>query len=319
MAAGNEVVCAGILVADHVCTPMDRLPDEGHLVAVDSMFLLTGGCAANVGVNVAKQGIGVSVVGKVGDDYWGRFVREDLERRGVCTERVRVSSNHQTSQTMILLCKGQDRRFVHTFGANGDLRAGDIEPATLEHARVLYVGGYLAMPGMVPSDLAGLFHEAQSRGIRTVLDVVVATGFTYRGELEPVLPYTDVFLPNDDEAEILTGEIDPARQLRALRGMGVKTVLVTMGSEGLLFAEEDRLYRARHFPSTMVDQTGAGDAFCAGFIAGMVQGRNLRGCVEYGSALGASCVRSIGCYEGVFSRDQADEFLAANRLEIAPI
>ena len=318
MPAGNEVVCAGILVADHVCTPMDRLPDEGHLVAVDSMFLLTGGCAANVGVNVAKQGIGVAVVGKVGDDYWGRFVREDLASRGVCTKRVRISPSHQTSQTMILLCKGHDRRFVHTFGANGDLRAADIDLSTLEGARVLYVGGYLVMPGMVPAELAELFHTAQSRGIRTVLDVVVPTGYAYRGELEPVLPYTDVFLPNDDEAEILTGEIDPERQLRGLQALGAGTVLVTMGSEGLLFADGDRLYRARHFPSNVVDQTGAGDAFCAGFISGMVQGRDLRGCVEYGSALGASCVRSIGCYEGVFTRGQADEFLIANRLEIGP-
>lgn len=316
MAAGSEVVCAGILVADHVCTPMSRLPEEGHLVAVDSMFLLTGGCAANVGVNVAKQGIGVSVVGKVGDDYWGRFVREDLEARGVSTERVRVSPTHQTSQTMILLCKGQDRRFVHTFGANAGFRAGDIEPDALEGAKVLYVGGYLVMPEMAPAELAALFQEAQGRGIRTVLDVVVPTGFTYNGELEPVLPSTDVFMPNDDEAEILTGEIDPVRQVRRLQELGAKTVVVTMGGEGLLFTDGDQISRARHFPSQVIDQTGAGDAFCAGFIAGMVQGRDLQGCVEYGSALGASCVRSIGCYEGVFSRGQADEFLAANRLEI---
>lgn len=319
MAAGNEVVCAGILVADHVCTPMDRLPDEGHLVAVDQMYLLTGGCAANVGVNVAKQGIGVSVVGKVGDDYWGRFVREDLENRGVSTARVKVSQTEQTSQTMILLCKGQDRRFVHTFGANRELRAGDIDAGSLDGAKVLYLGGYLVMPGMVPAELAALFQEAQSRGIRTVLDVVVPTGFRYAGDLEAVLPYTDVFMPNDDEGEILTGEVDPVRQARHLQGLGVKTVVVTMGGEGLLFTEGDRIHRADHFPSDVVDQTGAGDAFCAGFIAGMVRGLDLEGCVAYGSALGASCVRSIGCYQGVFSHGQAEEFLASNRLEIRAV
>lgn len=319
MAAGGHVVCAGILVADHVCTPMAHLPDEGHLVAVDSMFLLTGGCAANVGVNIAKQGLPVSVVGKVGDDYWGRFVREDLEARGVGTERIRVSADHQTSQTMILLCKGQDRRFVHTFGANGDLRASDIDPSALEGASTLYVGGYLVMPGMLPDELASLFAYAQERGIRTVLDVVVPTGFKYAGELEPVLPHTDVFLPNEDEGEFLTGEADPVRQARALRRLGARTVVVTMGGEGLLFAEGDQMGQARHFPSEVIDQTGAGDAFCAGFISGMVLGRDLIGCIEYGSALGASCVRSIGCYQGVFSRAEADEFLSRNRLEISSL
>src|SRR5947207_3520253 len=118
MGQGREVVCAGILVADHVCTPMERLPGAGHLVAVEGMRLLTGGCAANVAVNVAKQGIRVGVVGKIGGDYWGRFIREDLGGRDVDTTDILVSPRLQTSQTMILLCRGEDRRFVHTFGAN---------------------------------------------------------------------------------------------------------------------------------------------------------------------------------------------------------
>ncbi|MCC2672085.1 MAG: PfkB domain protein [Armatimonadetes bacterium] len=319
MKPGNEVVCAGILVADHVCTPMDRLPSEGHLVAVDGMFLLTGGCAANVAVNVAKQGVGVQVMGKVGDDYWGRFVREDLARRGVATESILVSETQQTSQTMILLCKGEDRRFVHTFGANRDFRARDIDKSLLQGASVFYLGGYLVMPDLLPDDLAALFRYCREQGIRTVLDVVIPTGYTYNGELEPVLPHTDVFLPNNDEAEMLTGESDPLRQAESLRGRGARTVVVTMGGDGLLFAEGQQVWQARHFPSNVVDQTGAGDAFCAGFIAGMVRGQDLAGCIHYGSALGASCVRSIGCYEGVFLEDQAAEFLAENRLEIEQI
>lgn len=319
MGAGNEVVCAGILVADHVCTPMHQLPEEGHLVAVEGMFLLTGGCAANVAVNVAKQDIGVRAVGKIGNDYWGRFIREDLAQRGVDTRSVHVSRTEQTSQTMILLCKGQDRRFVHTFGANREFRASDVAPEDLDGASVFYVGGYLVLPNLFPDDLAALFRECRSRGIRTVLDVVVPTGFTYQGELEPVLPHTDVFLPNNDEAEMLTGEVDPIRQARSLRARGAETVVVTMGGDGLLFARGREIWQARHFPSVVTDQTGAGDAFCAGFISGMVRGLDLPGCIHYGSALGASCVRSIGCYDGVFAAAQAAEFLRENRLDIREV
>lgn len=319
MERGNEVICAGILVADHVCTPMIQLPDAGHLVAVDRMFLLTGGCAANVAVNVAKQGVGVRAVGKVGDDYWGRFVREDLEQRGVDTGGVLVSETQQTSQTMILLCRGEDRRFVHTFGANRDFRAADIRREDLDGAKVFYVGGYLVIPELLPADLKELFQYCRSKGIKTVLDVVIPTGFTYSGELEEVLPYTDVFMPNNDEAELLTGEVEPIRQVRAFRNRGTETVIVTMGGEGLLYAQGDGVWKARHFPSKVIDQTGAGDAFCAGFIAGMVRGQDLHGCVRYGSALGASCVRSIGCYEGVFSAEQAVGFLETNGLEVAQI
>jgi sugar/nucleoside kinase (ribokinase family) len=297
---------------------MDRLPDEGLLVAVDAMHLVTGGCAANVAVCLARQEVPVSVVGRVGDDYWGRFIREDLTARGVDTAEIRVSPEHQTSQTMILLCKGQDRRFVHTFGANRAFRAEDVNRDLLRGASVFYLGGYLILPSLLPDDLAGLFRYCRENGIRTVLDVVVPSGFRYGGELESVLPYTDVFLPNNDEAEVLTGEPDPARQAAALRGRGVETVVITMGGDGLLFAHADGVGRARPFPSEVVDQTGAGDAFCAGFIAGMVRGMDLPGCVRYGSALGASCIRSFGPYN-VFSAEEAKRFLAANPLEITPL
>lgn len=319
MGGEREVVCAGILVADHVCTPMETLPAAGRLVAVDKMYLLTGGCAANVAVNVAKQRIPVRALGKVGDDYWGRFVREDLASRGVDTSQIGVSSTAQTSQTMILLCKGEDRRFVHTFGANGEFRAGDVTPEHLRRAGVFYLGGYLIMPSFVPDELAALFRCCRSRGIRTVLDVVVPTGYRCDGGFEGVLPYTDVFLPNNDEAEVLTGESDPVAQAAALRARGAGTVVITMGGEGVVFSQSEGTWRASHFHSEVVDQTGAGDAFCAGFIAGMVRGMDLRDCVEYGSALGASCVRSIGCYEGVFTPEQTRAFLAEQRLHVEPV
>ena len=312
----NEVVCAGILVADHVCTPMERLPDEGRLVAVDKMFLTTGGCAANVAANLAKQDIRVGVFGRVGDDVWGRFIRDELTTHGVDTTQVSITPAEQTSQTMILLCRGEDRRFVHTFGANREFRAADVAREHLLGARVFYLGGYLVLPNLVPRELGELFRICREQGIHTVLDVVIPTGFAYNGELEPVLPYTDVFLPNNDEAEMLTGRDEPAAQALALLEMGARRVVITLGSGGLLFASEGEAWRAAHFPVEEVDQTGAGDAFCAGFIAGLVRGLDFEGCVHYGTALGGSCVRAMGCHQGVFTAAEAAVFLAQNRLII---
>jgi sugar/nucleoside kinase (ribokinase family) len=298
---------------------MDRLPDEGFLVAVEGMFLATGGCAANVAVDIAKQGVRVAAAGKVGTDFWGRFVREDLEQQGVDTRAVSESGEQQTSQTMILLCNGQDRRFVHTFGANRAFQVGDIPLDLLVSAKVMYVGGYLVLPAFDPVELAALFGKCREAGVTTVLDVVIPAGFAYRGELDPVLPVTDVFLPNDDEGVLLTGLVDPVQQAQAFRRMGARTVVVTLGAEGLLAAEGDRAWRAAPFPSQVVDQSGAGDAFCAGFITGLVHGLDLFGCLHYGSALGASCVTQMGCSAGVFTAPEASQFLAANVLEISPL
>jgi sugar/nucleoside kinase (ribokinase family) len=319
MQSRNEVVCAGILVADHICTPMSALPDPGRLVAVDAMYLMTGGCAANVGVDIARQGVGVSVLGRVGNDYWGRFIREDLAAREVHTDQILLSDREQTSQTMILLCEGQDRRFVHTFGANREFRVEDIRPEALDGAKVLYLGGFLVLPSVDPEALGNLFRQCNERGIRTVLDVVIPEGFQYADELRPVLPHTDVFLPNNDEAEKLTGEIEPRRQAAALRQQGTKTVIITLGSDGLLFASDEGNGTARPFPTEVVDQTGAGDAFCGGFITGMVRGKDLLGCLEYGSALGAACVRAVGASEGVCTAAEAEAFLANHRLEVEPL
>ncbi len=311
-----RVVCAGILVADHVCTPMERLPAAGHLVAVDRMFLLTGGCAANVAVNIARQGITVRTLGRVGRDAFGDFIRDDLRRLGVDTGGIAVSEQEPSSQTMILLCRGEDRRFVHTFGANREFVVSDISEASLEGAEVLYVGGYLVLPGFNPAELASRFADCRRRGMRTVLDVVIPTGFESSGELDAVLPHTDIFLPNNDEAEILTGEIDPVRQAKALLDRGVGTVVITLGSDGLLFSDGGEFWRAGHFPVEVIDQTGAGDAFCAGLISGLVEGMSLAAAIHYGSALGMSCVRSIGCYQGVFTAAEARVFLRENPLEI---
>jgi sugar/nucleoside kinase (ribokinase family) len=313
-----DVICGGILVADHICTPMEALPEAGHLVAVEEMYLLTGGCACNVASNAARQGVRVGVVGCVGEDVWGRFLRAELEGRGVDCSQVRRVPGYQTSQTMVLLCEGQDRRFIHSVGANRALRAADFDRDRLADARVFYLGGYLVLPGIVPEELAGLFRFCRDRGVRTVLDVVVPDDLRYAGELEALLPYTDFFMPNDDEARLLTGEADPVRQVCSLAARGVGTVALTLGSEGVLFTEGEALFRAAPYRMEVTDQTGAGDAFAAGVIAGLVHGLDLRGCLEYGSALGASCVRAIGCLEGVFTAAEARDWIRSYPLVVRP-
>ena len=314
-----KVLCAGILVADHVSDPMPALPEAGQLVAVDALYLLTGGCAANVAVNVAKQGIPASAIGCLGEDFFGTFVRQDLESHGVDCSYVTTSAEQQTSQTLILLCEGEDRRFVHTFGANRDLTPGSIHPEDWSQAEVFYLGGYLVLPGMDPEATARLFQRCHELGVRTMLDVVIPADFTYAGELDAILPHLDVFMPNNDEAELLTEERDPVVQARNLRERGVGTVIVTLGAEGLIATDGRQMLRAGRYPAVEVDATGAGDAFAAGFIAGMVQGLDLERCLAYGSALGSSCVTAIGCHQGVLDAESAASFIQENPLPVTPL
>src|ERR1700732_4249681 len=97
-----DVLCAGIMVADHVCTPIAHLPAAGELVMADSMLLTIGGCAANAAVDLAKMGVRSAVVGRVGKDVFGRIVLEMLRQAGVDVALVRASATADTSQTLIV-------------------------------------------------------------------------------------------------------------------------------------------------------------------------------------------------------------------------
>jgi sugar/nucleoside kinase (ribokinase family) len=316
MNAAAEVLCAGIIVADHVSSPISHLPAAGELVLADQLLLTIGGCAANVAVDLARMGVAASVVGRVGSDAFGRVVADMLAGHGVDVSALQVTPGMATSQTLIVNVKGEDRRFIHTFGANAAFRAADIPPERAARCRVLYLGGYLVMPELRAAELASVLAAARRAGATTVLDVVTPGPGEYLSRLEPLLPHVDVFLPNDHEAELITGERDPLRQTETFCRLGAGTAIVTLGEKGSVLVSGRLRLRAAAFPVPFVDGSGGGDAFAAGYVAGLLQGLDAEGCLRLASALGASCVRAIGTTTGVFTRPECEEFLRTQALRI---
>jgi sugar/nucleoside kinase (ribokinase family) len=319
-----EVVCAGIVVADHLCVPIDHVPEPGELVMADRLVLEVGGCASNAAVDLAKMEVACTVCGCVGADAFGRFVVETLRGRGVDASGIRSVDGADTSQTLIVNVHGQDRRFIHCFGANAQFRAEDIRLDLAARAKVLYVGGYMLLPALNQDSLAHVFQAVRRHGVRTVLDVAVPGRLGDRqgqlvSELAQVLPFTDVFLPNEDEAHLMTGRRDPLEQAQAFRDAGAGTVVITQGGDGATLVTSGVRLRAGVFPVPFVDGSGGGDAFDAGYICGLLRGYNPRGCLEIASALGASCVRAVGTTPGVFTRSECEAFMKEQRLAIAEV
>jgi sugar/nucleoside kinase (ribokinase family) len=312
------VLCVGILVADLFVPPLAALPEAGRLVATEDFLMDSGGCAANTSTTLARLGIEARVAGKVGEDSYGAFITQDLARKGVEISGVSISRRFGTSKTVILPVIGEDRRFIHTFGANADFGAADIKQETLAGASVFYVGGYMVLPDLAQDDLAALFQLARLHGVRTALDVVVPAGDTSAslGDLERVLPFVDVFLPNDEEAQHLTGEGEPRRQAEAFLHAGCATVVITRGGRGALLMDQTRVIEAPAFDVALVDASGAGDAFAGGFIAGMMIGLDQAETLRFASAIGASCCTHLGCTTGIFTREQADAFLREHPLPL---
>ena len=315
-----QCVSAGILVVDHLCAPIPRMPVAGELVMSDELPLAIGGCAANTAIDLARVGVSVGVAGCVGSNVFGQFVIDTLKRQNVDTADVRQLEGVQTSGTLIINVKGEDRRYVHCAGANAVMTPADIPLDRVRQAKVLYVGGYLLMPAMeTEGGLADVFRAARKAGVMTVLDVVLPGPGDHWPKLEHLLRETDIFLPNDDEAAAITGLKDPLEQAKRFREAGTRTVVITEGSRGTLLLSEKECLRAGVYPIDFVGGTGSGDAFDAGFIAGLLAGEDARGCLRWGSALGASCVRSVSATESVFNREEALEFMRRHELRIESV
>jgi len=311
----SDVLCAGVIVADHLCSPIDHLPQPGELVLADRMLLTLGGSAANTAVDLAKMGRAATVVGRVGDDAFGRIVADLLRAAAVDVSALQFGVGDDTGRTLIVNVRGQDRRFITNFGANTRFCAADIPIRRVKRCRVLYLGGYLTLPQLRQDALVDLFAAARQAGVRTVLDVAVSGPGDYLGRLERLLPHVDVFLPNNDEAQrILGGEPDPWRQAEEFRRLGAATVVITRGAAGSVLAGDRLRLQAGTYPVEFVDGSGGGDAFDAGYIYGLLQGMEPADCMRYGTALGAGCVRAVGTTTGVFTRDECEAFIRRHEL-----
>ncbi len=311
-----DVLCTGLIVADHVAAPIEAFPAAGTLASTPRTELTIGGCAANVAVNLQKLGLTTGIVACVGDDVLGRFVREVLELHQVDCSFLGVSSTAQTAVTLVVNIQGEDRRFIHAAGANTELTGREITAEMLEKSRLLYVGGFGLNESLSGDHVAELFDRAHLAGVQTALDVVVGDPQRIGDLLAPVLSRTDVFLPNRDEAFTISGLQRPLDQARHFHECGAGTVVVTCGGEGVVLVDNEQTLRSSAFDVPQVDGTGGGDAFAAGFLLGVLGQCDPQLCLRYGAAMGASCVQSPGATTGTFDRAALEAFLRTNDLVI---
>jgi sugar/nucleoside kinase (ribokinase family) len=301
----KRIGCGGILVKDTFCGPFPALPRPGELVAVDTIKTKAGGCAANVAVDLCKQDLSVDVVGCVGRDAAGETLVKALQKAGVNCDRLTRTPSYPTSETIILLVEGEDRRYIHTFGANQAFSVYHIDGDWLAGLDLFYLGGLFVMPGIQLDELLTLLHFCREHEVVTVVDVVLPKGFVYAPEVQNLLPYIDWFLPNDAEAAVLTGRNDPWEAMQVLRSWGANGLVITLGERGSLGVQGDECWHCGSYPWQTVDPSGAGDAFASGLITGIVNGWEFPRSLTYASALGASATRAIGTTDGVLTAAEA--------------
>ena len=309
-----EVVCLGILVADILARPVDRYPERGRLVLVDRMELHTGGCAGNTAVGLSRTGIPAGVIGKVGNDGFGDFYMSVMAREGVDATGIVRDASVNTSSTMVLIHGDGERSFIHYIGANGALRAEDVSLDRLAGVKVLHVAGALLMPGLDGEPSARILASAKRRGMITCLDTAWDGTGRWMQTLAPCLEHLDYLLPSIEEARMITRAHEPDEIAQVFLSRGVGVVALKMGEDGCYVASRSGRMHVPAFRVDAIDATGAGDAFAAGFIAGVVKGWSLAETARFANAVGALCTLAIGTTAGIRSLDETQQFVASTPL-----
>ncbi|HHU62650.1 MAG TPA: carbohydrate kinase family protein [Clostridiales bacterium] len=306
-----HIVCLGVLCADVIVKPVDKFPDKGKLNLVDKLELHTGGCATNAAIDLAKLGIKPAIIGKVGDDGFGNFLRSTLEKEGVDVGGLKLSKNDSTSASVVLSGSDGERTFLHCLGSNAQFQETDIDFSIIKNTKILFVAGSLLMPKFDGQQTANTLRKAQEMGVYTALDTAWDSTGRWMRAIKPCLPYLDLFMPSIEEAEMISGKSDVNDMADVFIDLGAKLVVIKMGEKGCFIKKPDGT--AYTIPAYLdveaVDTTGAGDAFAAGFITGILKGWDLERCGKFANAVGAHCVMAVGASSGIKSLDEIMAFI----------
>jgi sugar/nucleoside kinase (ribokinase family) len=294
-----DVVVAGLALVDVIGrpVPLTRLPRRGALQYIDSITLTTGGNVSNYGIDLAKLGFAVGAISRVGDDGMGQFIRSRYAEHGIRTAGITIDPQDQSSATIVCVDATGERTFLHTRGCLQNFRARDVfaQMGMIRKSR-LFAFGYLGLLPECEPEMPYLFATIKRQ---TGVGILLDTGGTPKKNirlLKAILPSVDYFLPSLDEATALTGETSPRAIVRVCREAGAQGVVgVKMGSRGCFLSFRGR---EEQIPAVkvrrVVDATGAGDAFVAGFLAGILKGFDPFASARVANAVAASCVTAVG-------------------------
>jgi sugar/nucleoside kinase (ribokinase family) len=257
---------------------------------VDNFTLSIGSSCAIFACGAARLGLKVGFIGKCGEDIFGRFMLEEMSRRGVDIGPV-IRVADKSTGFCVILNKGADRAILSYPGLIPELNASDISDELLKHSRHLHVASYFLQTSLQPG-LLNLFSRARRLGLTTSLDTNFDPEEKWTG-LDDLLGYTNVFLPNETEACAIAGikDIDVAADILAAK---VETLAIKMGAQGALGVFQNKKIRFGSIPVKLVDTVGAGDSFDAGFLYGYLNQWPFEKSLKLASICGTLSTRMAG-------------------------
>jgi sugar/nucleoside kinase (ribokinase family) len=298
--AAKTIHCLGIVVVDALSGPLARYPAPGvrTQVVTERVRFMAGGGAANTAAALGQMGLRASVFSKVGNDPNGAFLIGELKKQGVNTSGIVVSGRDTTPFTFVGVHPNGERTFIHTPGANKTFSRADLDQNRLFNADLLFYQDFWVLPKLDGRPAAQLLKEARRRGLVTVLDECWGLG-PNRAKLELVLPFADYFLPSYDDLSAIYKGLDPNTMIKRLHDKGARKVILKMGKAGCVVSDGKKRRAIPACATKVVDTTGAGDCFDAGFIAGLTHGLADDESARIGCRAAAACIAHVGGAVGI--------------------
>ena len=302
-----KIATVGVHVLDTHVIGIESIPDGSDGQLVEAIRFSPAGTAGGTALVLSRLGAEVHSFGCVGEDPIATSLLAMLEHEHVDIAGLVRKPDQQTSSSVIPVRPNGDRPAWHCIGANGAFTLNDLDLAALDGITHLHLGG----PEFLGGEAAGkLLAHARSIGAITSLDVLAPGDPDMLEWIGDALPHADYLLPNDEQVLGFTGASTLAEGAAALVERGVGCVAVTQGAEGALVVTADSEIEVPAYDVEVVDTTGCGDAFSAGFLRGTSLGLDLERSAELGCAAAAQVAQGLGTDAGQYSLESVREFAA---------
>jgi sugar/nucleoside kinase (ribokinase family) len=259
---------------------------------VDDYALEMGGSCNIFACQAAKLGLRVGILGRVGDDDFGRLILRRLDECGVDTQHVIVDPALKTGLG-VALCQDNDRAILTYMGSICTLRPEDVSETLLASARHLHHGSYF-LHTQLRAQIPDILRRARALGLTVSLDTNWDPDERWNSTLQEALPLADILMPNEQEVRHISGCADLDDAVAWLHAHGVPTVVLKLGADGARAHTAQEAFTCNVTPATGGDSVGAGDSFDAGFLAGWLRGMSVDQCLDIACRCGRSVASAVG-------------------------
>jgi sugar/nucleoside kinase (ribokinase family) len=307
----KRVLVVGEINVDLVCQGYHAFPNPGREVLVDDFQMVLGSASAICAMGLARLGTPVVFFGKLGADPLGDFCLTAMRERGIDITQVVVDPRLKTGVT-VAITSPVDRALVSYLGSIAAMGEKDVPRALFSRADHLHVSSYYLQEALRPG-VRTLLRDAHAAGLTTSLDPGFDPSERWEPDLLETLREVDIFFPNEVELRALTGCSNPEEALRRLQ-RGSTRAIAKLGAQGTMAIDEkSRCLHVAALRVEVMDTTGAGDSFNAGFLHAWLNGARLEECLRLGVACGALSTRGLGGTATQADLAEARAILAAER------